>query len=161
VNPPYFLGPNAPGQLVAPGDVNALSTNLRLYNILFPDTKDITPVGFVDVRDVARALVAGIKTPGRNRILLTGEWFDYADAIDYLASVRPELIPRFGTVTHGAQRASIVDNSRAYEILGIPPVTPWRTLVIDSIDTLLQAEKDWEKAGIDVENTLKKNNRRA
>jgi nucleoside-diphosphate-sugar epimerase len=161
VNPSYFIGPNAPGQIVAPGDLNALSTNLKLYNILFPDTKDTTPFGFVDVRDVARGLVAGIKAPGRNRVLLSGEWFDYADAIDYLSSVRPELLPRLGTATRVAQKDSLVDDSRAYEILGIPPVTPWKTSVIDTVNILIQVEKDWEEAGIDVENTLKKSNRRA
>lgn len=161
LNPSYFIGPNAPGQIVTPGDLNALSTNLKLYNILFPDTKDTTPIGFVDVRDVARGLVAGIKISGRNRILLSGEWFDYADAINYISNVRPELLPRLGTVTRTGQKASPVDNSRAYEILGVPPVIPWETSVIETVNTLIQAEKDWEKAGIDVENTLKKNNRRA
>lgn len=145
-----------------PGDLNALSTNLKLYNLLISDSKDSTPgAGFVDVRDVARGLVAGIKTPGRNRILLSGEWFEYKEAIDYIASVRPELKDRLANIVSAGQTRGIVDNARAQEVLGIQAVIPWKQSVIEVVDTLIKIEKDWTGAGVDIEETLKKNDRRA
>lgn len=145
-----------------PGDLNALSTNLKLYNLLIPDSKDTTPAaGFVDVRDVARALVAGIKTPGRNRVLLSGEWFEYKDAVEYIASVRPELKARLPNILPTGLTHGMIDNTRAQKVLGIPAVVPWKQSVIEVVDTLIKIEKDWTSAGIDIKNTLEKNDRRA
>lgn len=91
---------------------------------------------------------------------MSGEWFDYVDAVNTLSSERPELVRRLGKFTRVAQKASLVDNMRAYEVLGVPPVISWKKSVADTIDTLLNVEKEREKAGIDVESTLKNSNRR-
>jgi nucleoside-diphosphate-sugar epimerase len=141
--------------------LNALSTNLILYNLLIPDSKVTTPfAGFIDVRDVAAAIIRGIKTPGRVRALLTGEWFDLKDAADYIASVRPELKDRLADPARSDDEKGVIDNTRAYEALGLSPVMPWRESVLETIDVLLKVEKDWVAQGIDIENTLKKNDRR-
>jgi nucleoside-diphosphate-sugar epimerase len=120
-----------------------------------PDSNSVTPwYGYVDVRDVARGLVAGIKVRGRNRILLNGEWFDHTDAIEYIAAARPELKYRLPTLTASGQTKAVVDNTRAMKILGIPPVKSWKESVLDTVDALVAVEKDWKEAGVDVDQAL-------
>lgn len=161
MNPTFFIGPTAPGQKVTPGDPNALSTNLLLYNLILPDTKQQTPpFGFVDVRDVAAGLIAGIKVTGRNRVPLTGEWFELKDAVEYIASVRPELKSRLANIVPTGQTNGILDNSKALEVLGIKPRS-WKESVINTIDYLVEVEKAWEGQGIDIESRLKRNEWRA
>jgi nucleoside-diphosphate-sugar epimerase len=125
------------------------------YNILLPDSTIPTPsFGYVDVRDVARALVAGMKKKGKNRILLSGEWFQHKDAVDYIASVRPELKSRLPTLESTGQTESVVDNARAIEILGIQPPRPWKESVLDTVDELIRVEKNWAAEGVDVDTVL-------
>jgi hypothetical protein len=59
------------------------------------------------------------------------------------------LIPR-------SQTASIVDNTRTIEILGLKTVKPWKDPVLDTLGALMANEKDWIEQGIDVEELLKK-----
>src|SRR5882762_3391616 len=121
------MGPYAPGSVITPGDSNALSTNIMIYNLLVPKSKATTPnFGFVDVREVAAGIVAGIRTPGRNRILLTGEWFDYKDAVEYIAAIRPELKNRLATPIPTGQTEGVIGNARAQQILGLPPARSWK-----------------------------------
>jgi len=146
----------APGHAVNPGDTMALSTITTLYNLILPDSKMQTPaMGFVDVRDVAAALVAGIKTPGQNRVLLTGEWFEVKDAVDYIGVVRPELKSRLPKLLPTGQTRAVIDNTRALEVLGVR-VTPWKDMVIDATDFMLKLEVQWQNAGVEVEATLQK-----
>lgn len=156
-----ILGPNAPGQNIPLGDAKPLSTNLSLYNILLPDTKFRTiPVGFVDVRDVAAALIAGTKVTGRNRIPFTGEWFELKDAVDYVASIRPELKSRLANIVPTGQTKAMVDTSKALKALGVKP-RPWKETVIETIDFLVKLEKDWQARGVDLDTKLKQNEWRA
>lgn len=157
MNPTFFLGPNAPGQKLIPGEPNALSTNLVLYNVILPGSKQQTPpFGFVDVRDVAAGLIAGIKVTGRNRVPLTGEWFEMKDAAEYIGEVRPELKDRLANIVPTGQSKAAVDNSKALEVLGIEPRS-WKDTVIQTIDYLVGVEKAWKEQGIDIESRLKKN----
>lgn len=152
-----FLDPNAPGQKIAPGDNKALNTNLALHNLLLPDSKVQTfPFGYVDVRDVAAGLIAGIKVLGRNRIPLTGEFFDLKEAVEYVSSVRPELKGRLATIPPSGQTNVVVDTSKESDVLGVKP-RAWKDTVIQTIDYLLQLEKDWEGQGVDLESRLKQN----
>lgn len=156
VNPPFFIGPNAPCQSIRPGEASAFSTNLIVYNFVLPDSKQRTPVyGFVDVKDVAAGLVSGIRAKGRNRALLTGEFFELKDAIDYLSTVRPELKGRLIDPEPTGQTKSLIDNKRAFEILGLKSVSPWRDNVLETVDYVLKIEKEWLAAGVDIESTLK------
>lgn len=160
MNPPLFYGPFAPALRITPGDSNALSTNLNLYNLLVSDSKATTPtIGFVDVRDVAGGIIAGIDTPGRNRVLLTGEWFEYKDAVEYIASVRPELKGRLANPIPTGQTDGLIDNTKAQQVLGIPPARSWKKSLIEAVDNLVQLEKDWVAAGVDLDTTLKTNPR--
>jgi len=151
VCPPFFIGPSAPGHNVRPGVVESLSTNVVLHSILIPgDVLGNPGIGFVDVRDVAKAQVAGIKTPGHHRVLIgSSEWFDLRDAVDYLTVARPEIKDRLANPIPMKKAVPAIDNSRVIDILGIS-ITPWRTTVEDSIDGFLKLEKEWKEAGVDI-----------
>jgi len=112
-------------------------------------------IGYIDVRDVAAAMVAGIKVKGSHRLLLTGEWFEYADAIEYIVATRPELAPRLIKTTSTGQNRSIIDSKKALEVLGIT-LTPWRKTIDDGLDSVLKLERDWIEKGVDL--TPLKNN---
>jgi len=112
-------------------------------------------MGFIDVRDVATALVAGIKVNGNHRLLLTGEWFDYVDALKYISATRPELAPRLIKTTSSGQDRPIIDSEKALDVLGIT-LTPWRKTVDDGLDSVLKLERDWTEKGVDL--TPLKNN---
>ena len=145
------MGPFAEDFIITPGNVSELSTSVVLYNYLAGPEKTFytLPMGHVDVRDVAAALVAGIKVIGNHRLLLTGEWFDLADAIKHIAVTRPELAPRLVKTGYTGQTRPIIDNKKALEVLGIT-LTPWKKTIEDGIDGLLKLEKDWTEKGIDL-----------
>ena len=150
MNPPFFIGPLAPGFRVPLGDKAALSTDKFIYDLLFPDHKVDTPVlGFVDVRDVAIGLVKGLKIPGKHRIVFGGEWFTLEEAIAYIASIHPELKGRLATASATAQKASILDISKAALILDLTPRS-WKESIREGIDDLLKLEKSWIAEGIEV-----------
>lgn len=152
------MGPPAPAQIIAPGDVGAFGTSLMLYNLLFPDSKATTSIyGYIDVRDVAGGLIAALNQTHGSRNLLGGEWFQLKDAIEHLAEVRPELKDRLPSLADSGQKEGPFDNTRAVETLGIPPVTKWQKTVVETIDLFVQIEKEWTQAGVDLENVLKKN----
>jgi len=150
LNPPFFIGPLAPGFRVPPGDRKALSTDEFIYKLLFAENKVETSVlGYVDVRDVAIGLVRGQKTPGKHRILFGGEWFTLQEAIDYIASVRPELKDRLATASPTGQKNSHLDNSKAALVLDLTPRS-WKESVRGAVDDLLELEKSWIAQGIDI-----------
>ena len=127
------------------------------YNFLAGPEKTLytLPIGHVDVRDVAAAMVAGIKVKGNHRLLLTGEWFDWADAIKYIATTRPEIAPRLVKIGPTSQNRPIIDSKKALDVLGIT-LTPWKKSIDDGLDAMLKLEKDWIEKGVDL--TQLKNN---
>ena len=128
-----------------------------MYNALAgPEvTFGTLPMGYIDVRDVATALVAGIKVKGNHSLLLTGEWFEYAEIIKHIAATRPELAPRLVKTTSSGQNRPIIDSKKALEVLGMT-LTPWRKTIDDGLDSALKLEKDWAEKGVDL--TPLKNN---
>lgn len=122
-----------------------------LYCTLIPGDVLGTPApGFVDVRDVAKAQIAGIKSPGHHRVLIgSPEWFDLRDVVDHLTIARPELKDRFANPVSLRKTAFAFDNARVVDLLGIS-VTPWRKTVEDGIDSLLKVEKEWREAGVEL-----------
>ena len=150
VCPPLFIGPFAPGHVIPPGAVAALSTSVALHTILNPgDILGSPDFGFVDVRDVAEAQIAGIKTPGHHRVLIGGsEWFDLRDVVDHLIATRSELKDRLANPVSTGRTAPTVDNARVVNLLGVS-VTPWKKSVEDGINDLLKVEKEWREAGVD------------
>ena len=151
VSPTNFIGPFAEDFIITPGDASGLSTSVTLYSLLIGPEKTFytLPMGHVDVRDVAAAMVAGIKVIGNHRLVLTGEWFDWADAVKHIAATRPELAPRLVKIGSTGQDRPILDNKRALEVLGIT-LTPWRKTIDDGVDALLKLEKDWAEKGVDL-----------
>lgn len=150
LNPPFFIGPLAPGFRVPPGDKKALSTDEFIYDLLFPENKVETPVvGFVDVRDVAICLVRGQKTQGKHRIIFGGQWFTYEEAINYISSVHPELKDRLATATPTAQKSSVLDISKAELVLNLTP-RPWKETIRDAVEDLLKLEESWVAQGVEV-----------
>jgi len=121
-----------------------------LHSILFPgETFGSPECGFVDVRDVAEAQVAGIKTPGHHRVLIgSSEWFDLRDAVDHLTTARPELKGRLANPVSMGRAEPAIDNARVIDLLGVS-VTSWRKTVEDGIDSLLKLEEEWKEAGVD------------
>ena len=117
------------------------------------------PMGHVDVRDVAAAMVAGIRVKGNHRLLLTGEWFDWADAVRHIATTRPELAPRLVKINPTGQTRPIINSKEALEVLGIT-LTPWMQSIDDGLGDLLKLERDWVERGIDLAE-LKNNGRLA
>lgn len=151
LNPPFFIGPLAPGFRIPPGDRTALSTNEFIYKLLFPENRLETPaMGFVDVRDVAIALVKGQKIQGKHRIIFGGKWFTFGEATDYVASIHPELKDRLATAIPTVQKNSLLDVSKAELVLNLTP-RPWKESVRDAVEDLLKLEKSWIAQGIEIE----------
>ena len=157
VNPTSFIGPYTEEFIITPGNISGLSTSIMVYNFLAgPElTLNTLSIGYVDVRDVAAAMVAGIKVKGNHRLLLTGEWFEYPDVAEHIAATRPELAPRLIKTTSTGQNRPIIDNKKALDVLGIT-LTPWKKTIDDGPDSVLKLEKDWVEKGVDL--TPLKNN---
>lgn len=121
-----------------------------LHSVLVPGDVLGTPsIGFVDIRDVAEAQVAGIRTPGNHRVLIgSPEWYNLKDVVNYLATARPELKDRLANPLVVRRAVPVLDNARVVNILGVS-ITPWRKTVEDGLDSLLKVEKEWKEAGIE------------
>lgn len=137
---------------IEPGP-SALSTNHILYDLLRRNGTLRPNPSSVDVRDVARALVLSLNAPptsqvGRKRILMSGEWFVPAEAVAYVAEMRPELKGRLNEAWKKEVMSpkNNIDNSRAKEVLGLE-LTDWRKTVLDGVDSLIALETEWKSRG--------------
>lgn len=126
-----------------------------IYNLIQPSGPIPIHPSYIDVRDVALALISSLTSPpqskvGRKRILMSGDWFSPKEAVEHIAKVRPELKDR---ISLNAKNAGDevgernIDNTRMKEVLGIEP-RPWKETVIDAVDSLLGLEKEWRKKGL-------------
>lgn len=151
VSPTNFIGPFAEDFIITPGAASELSTAVTVYNFLAGPEKTLytLPFGHVDVRDVAAAMVAGISVKGNHRILLTGEWFDWTDAVNYIATTRPEIAHRLVKISSTGQNRPVIDSKKALDVLGIT-LTPWKKSIDDGLDAVLKVERDWIEKGIDL-----------
>jgi len=102
------------------------------------------------------ALIAGIDTPGKTRNILSGEWFELKDAVEYIGGLHPEL--ELPTLTLSGQTSPIVAYEPALKRLGLTQ-RPWKDSVREAAEAVLKVEKDWVAQGIDVdaEGGLRKN----
>jgi hypothetical protein len=85
-------------------------------------------------------------------VLLSGEWYYLKEAVDYIASVRPELRGRLASLEPTGQTEPMIDSARAIEFLGLPGIRKWKDTVIETVDYTLVLEKEWIKLGVDVDN---------
>ena len=159
VNPPFFVGPFAPGLVIPAGDYSVFSTNIILFNALLPDSKSQTPpLGFVDVRDVAAGLIAGLNVPGHTRNVIASPWFDLTEAVAYVGGIRPELKNELPKLAATAQKESPFVVGASLKRLGVE-VRPWKETVRGAVNDLLRIEEEWVSRGVDVnaEGGLRKN----
>ncbi|EMD37595.1 hypothetical protein CERSUDRAFT_154320 [Gelatoporia subvermispora B] len=154
VNPPFFYGPFAPGFRAPEGNISSLSTNAFIYQLLNDGQPLAQLPAWVDVRDVAKACVLALSSSpaskvGRKRILLSGEWWGFKQAAEYLSEVRPELRDRINKAAWNAPPApkSWVDTTRAQEVLGWK-ATPWHDSLVAAVDSLIKLEKEWASKGL-------------
>lgn len=163
INPPFFIGPFAPALVIPTGDHSMFSTNLIIFNALIPGSKSQTPpLGFVDTRDVAASLIAGLNVPGHTRNIVASPWFDLAEAVAYVGEIHPEVKDELPNLTPTDQKTSPFDTDESLKRLGID-VKPWKETVRAAVDDLLRIEKEWVSKGVDVnaKGGLRKNHMRA
>ncbi|TCD70325.1 hypothetical protein EIP91_003954 [Steccherinum ochraceum] len=156
VNPPFFYGPFAPahksvydGTTFAP---TSLSTMGLFWNHLKPKA-GAPPNHFVDIRDVARALVAALTAPpasqvGRKRILIASDRPQPSELVELITNERPELAHRINEAVKAApdNLTPCIDNKRLKEVLGLE-VLPWKKTVLDSVDAIMKVEDHWKSLG--------------
>ena len=129
-----------------------------VYNLLAgPEiTLRTSPWGYVDIRDAAAQMIAGIKVTGKHRLLSVGPWFDNKEAVEYITSIRPDLKDRLVNVVSTNQKRPLADPSTASKVLGLPEPIPWRQTVADTLEAILKVEKEWTEKGTDIKD-LKEN----
>ena len=150
INPPFFIGPFAPALVIPTGDYSMFSTNLVLFNALIPGSKSQTPpIGFIDTRDVAASLIAGLEVPGRTRNIVASPWFDLTEAVAYVGELHPEIKEELPKLTATGQKESPFSTEPSLKRLGIE-VRPWKETVKATADDLLRIEKEWISKGVDV-----------
>ncbi|KDQ55849.1 hypothetical protein JAAARDRAFT_79765 [Jaapia argillacea MUCL 33604] len=155
INPLFLYGSFAPGFDIPTRNPSALSTNGYIAKLLLgPEATFPGLPGYTDVVDTARAHVLALKAPPsttRKRIILSGYWFKWEDAVNYIAEARPELkdrlvdpkrAPDYGPNTVGW----MIDTTRAKEVLGMDKMTDWKESVINAIDGYIAFEKKWKTA---------------
>jgi nucleoside-diphosphate-sugar epimerase len=134
-----------------------MSTAAFIYKLLFYNGAPLEPwtagtPRFVDIRDVARAHVAALTprpSPGikHRRIILCGAggWFSLKQAVDLIATERPELRSRLPNVDAFEEPETVgpVSTARAKEILGIDEFKHWKETILAAVDSFVELEKQW------------------
>jgi nucleoside-diphosphate-sugar epimerase len=152
--PPFLYGPLAPGYEVAKGDINSLSTDGFILQLLHGaggrDMPQLINSHFVDVREAALAHVLALKSKpesevGQKRLILSGGSFVWPDVVEYLATARPPLASRLPNPATGSRQARDVtlDTSRTKEVLGFDSYRDWKTTITDTVDSLLKMLATW------------------
>ncbi|TCD66395.1 hypothetical protein EIP91_001386 [Steccherinum ochraceum] len=159
INAGYFLGPFPPAYKTPFNTPESFSPNVNFtsmgyfFSVLHAQGPP-PPDSFVDVRDVARALVLGLTASpasrvGRKRILLGSDARPQpSEVIALINQQRPELARRINE-EYKAARGNLkhfIDNKRAKEVLGLVPI-PWQKTVLDAVDALVKLEDEWRASG--------------
>jgi len=157
--PSAVYGPIAPGIKLTKEGLANYSTAGWLYEAVLPPVgqpaklkpvQDTVPIT-VDVRDVAKAHVLALSASEvighdkHKRLLVAGETFLFKEAVEHLASVRPELRGRLPDASEAKSllaEVNTMDTSRTQEVLGITFID-WRKTVEDSVQSYLEIEKSW------------------
>ncbi|KAJ7757990.1 hypothetical protein B0H16DRAFT_1370683 [Mycena metata] len=158
LNPPVLYGPFTAHFPVPRPEASALSTNRRMYSLLFADSGDFPPMTHcIDVRDAALAHIKALDSPptaqvGRKRIILSSPTgWPLRQTLDFIAQQRPALKERLTTVTppEFSSDAMPLDFKRIEEVLGMKESDFYTTeeTTLDTVDALLKVEDQWRKAG--------------
>ncbi|KAJ7799832.1 hypothetical protein B0H14DRAFT_3156292 [Mycena olivaceomarginata] len=144
--PPWIFGPFAPG--FEHIFLRAENTNYHY-----------SP-GVLDVRDVARAHIAGLQPLTSNhpkRVPLASPYDgDFRDAIKYISEARPKLRARLAdpsTVPVWPSYKLAVDLKPVEEAFGIErgSYKTWRETILDAVDRFLDLERLWKSKGLEFE----------
>ncbi|KAI0341791.1 NAD(P)-binding protein [Trametopsis cervina] len=159
INPVFVYGPFAPEFDIPDGRFFSLSTNSQVYSLFRADLPLTYGIRWVDVRDVATAVLRSLTAPptsevGRKRFIMSGDpWPSAKEVAEYIAEARPELKERISPAAleaGGPAVKSIVDTSRAKEVLGLK-FTDWKDTILSTVDSLLAFEKEWKAKGLTVQ----------
>ncbi|CAK5277941.1 unnamed protein product [Mycena citricolor] len=163
LNPPFFFGPFTKGFAIPPGDYGALSTSNIIYNLLFKDGALPNHTRYIDVRDVAAGHVGALSSPptarvGRKRIIFSSPYgWSIRKRLEFIAEQRPGLKDRLTTREPVPQPFDILpmDFGRVEEVLGMKKsdFKTFEETTLDTVDALLEVERQWKDAGYDVEQT--------
>ncbi|KAJ7643868.1 hypothetical protein FB45DRAFT_823642 [Roridomyces roridus] len=161
--PPWIFGPFARGfeDIIPEPDFTTFSTNLFVYQLLRSDNKNYHySAGTLDVRDVARAHIAGLNpvTPDHpKRVPIVSPFqTDFRDAINYIAAERPALRSRLAdpeTVPRWSSYKLDVDLKSVDTAFGIKldSYKTWKETILDSVDRFLEIEQNWTAKGLKFE----------
>ncbi|KAJ7457489.1 hypothetical protein FB451DRAFT_1098187 [Mycena latifolia] len=158
LNPPFFYGPFTPHFSIPTPDFSAISTDLIVYNYLFPDGAFPSAPAYIDVRDVAQAHVRALNSPrtaevGRKRLVIASPYgWPFKQTIDFIAEQRPALKSRLITTTPSDQPAFNVlpmDFGRVEQVIGmtINDFHAMEETILDTVDALLEIENQWRNGG--------------
>ncbi|KIY53434.1 NAD(P)-binding protein [Fistulina hepatica ATCC 64428] len=157
IHPPFIYGPFAPGFTLAEPNFNALSTNLVIYNLLFPDGVFALHSRYIDVRDAAKAHVRALEAPptarvGRKRIFfMSRTGFNIPYVLQLIAEKRPALKDRLTRTPVPTYYMGTPDFTfdRVEEVLGIKEsdLIPLEQTVLETVDQLIELEDEWKASG--------------
>ncbi|KAF7297522.1 Epimerase domain-containing protein [Mycena indigotica] len=158
LNPTFFYGPFAPNSIhPAPGDFTGISTNILLYNLLFPNGVFPPRTRYIDVRDVAAGHVRALNGAptaevGRKRLIFSSPTgWPLQQTVDYIISNRPHLKDRLITKTPAKEPWDVLplDWTRLEQVLGMKKddFTSTEATTLDTIDALVELEKEWVSQG--------------
>ena len=127
VLPPYLYGPFPAERLPLPKpEFAAISTNLMLYNLLFPSGVYPSAPGYVDIRDAAQAHVGALdanpdKKKRKRIVFVSPHGLTFKHVLDIIKKEHPELERRFITkpVPEFPYDKFDVDFERIEEITGM------------------------------------------
>jgi nucleoside-diphosphate-sugar epimerase len=163
VNPPWIFGPLSEALPIPDKPTwTTISTDLHILHLISPHAKFPRLLGYVDVRDVARAHVLALNgknpDPSRKKRLPINSphAINYDDVLRLIVTKRPELESRVlsGPAPHytKAQIIPPLDLQRVEDVVGLKP-SEYHSLestILDSIDSLVELEKFWASKGYDV-----------
>ena len=125
---------------------------MAFFSKLIKPDEDVLPLWWIDVRDVARTLVAALKAPstaevGRKRIVVSGEYHHASELAELVRTERPQLAARVSKQADSAPLLKqIVFNERFNEVLKFELV-PWKKTILDAVDALVELEEYWKAQG--------------
>lgn len=130
-----------------------LGSNLLVYQLINGQYPGIFPPFIVDVRDIALAHVRAISLPpsaqadiGAKRFLVNGGNLPWPETAAAVKKTRPETnIAALEGFADLPGPASVLDTTRAREILGINFRDPLQSM-LDAVDDLLVLQKKWNAA---------------
>ncbi|KAJ6517143.1 hypothetical protein DFH09DRAFT_1195522 [Mycena vulgaris] len=157
LNPPFFYGPFTPHFPIPTPEFGVISTDLMVYNYLFPDGVFPSATVYIDVRDVAQAHVRALSSRptaevGRKRLVIASpHGWPFKQTIDFIAEQRPALKSRLITATPASQHFNAIplDFGRVEQVIGMK-IKDFHTVeetILDTIDALVEVEGQWQSAG--------------